>query len=152
MKKVFLTALVAGLVLTSCGKKSEEVVIDKNDTTVVDENSDDNENVAEVAYAGSYEGELPCADCDGIKTVIVLNEDGTYTKNQEYLGVEEPVTISESGSFLANEDNTVLTLTSNESAEEKTMVKVEDGQISILKADGTPVEGEVAEKYVLVKK
>ena len=30
-------------------------------------------------FAGTFKGTLPCADCPGIDTTLVLNADGTYT-------------------------------------------------------------------------
>lgn len=36
--------------------------------------------------AGRYEGTLPCTDCRGIKTMLILNPDSTYRLDQEYLG------------------------------------------------------------------
>jgi uncharacterized lipoprotein NlpE involved in copper resistance/heat shock protein HslJ len=36
-------------------------------------------------WAGVYEGVLPCADCPGIRTRLILNRDGTYTRTTQYL-------------------------------------------------------------------
>lgn len=49
---------------------------------VVDEHS------AEYAldYEGTYTGILPCADCQGIKTKLILNKDKTFLYEQNYLG------------------------------------------------------------------
>lgn len=38
---------------------------------------------------GTYEGTLPAADCEGIKTILVINEDKTYTLKSEYIGRED---------------------------------------------------------------
>lgn len=35
---------------------------------------------------GTYEGTLPAADCEGIKTMLIINEDKTYTLKSEYIG------------------------------------------------------------------
>ena len=36
-------------------------------------------------WASSYEGVLPCADCPGIKTRLILNPDGRYELSTQYL-------------------------------------------------------------------
>src|SRR5690606_36185473 len=36
-------------------------------------------------WFGTYEGILPCADCEGIKTTIVLNQEETFTYTAEYM-------------------------------------------------------------------
>ena len=38
---------------------------------------------------GVYEGTLPAADCKGIKTMLVINEDKTYTLKSEYIGKKD---------------------------------------------------------------
>ena len=36
--------------------------------------------------AGVYAGELPCADCSGIRTTLYLRANGVYTRISEYVG------------------------------------------------------------------
>jgi uncharacterized lipoprotein NlpE involved in copper resistance len=36
-------------------------------------------------WAGTYEGVLPCADCPGIKTRLVLHGDGRFDLSTQYL-------------------------------------------------------------------
>ncbi len=43
--------------------------------------------VAKTAFA-VYEGRLPCADCEGIDTILTLYNDETYTMSSTYLGRE----------------------------------------------------------------
>jgi uncharacterized lipoprotein NlpE involved in copper resistance len=42
-------------------------------------------------WAGSYRGLLPCADCDGIETVVRLENDGTYRLQLKYRGRSDEV-------------------------------------------------------------
>lgn len=39
-----------------------------------------------VDWMGAYTGVIPCADCEGIRTDIILSEEGFYRWKQEYLG------------------------------------------------------------------
>lgn len=49
---------------------------DQQQLTIIDPSS----------MAGSYEGRLPCADCEGIDQVLTLNTDGSYESQMTYLG------------------------------------------------------------------
>ena len=51
-------------------------------------------------WAGYYTGVTPCADCDGIRTSLVLDMDKTYTLTTTYLGKGEGNTFTENGSFV----------------------------------------------------
>ncbi|MCL8000655.1 copper resistance protein NlpE, partial [Brucella sp. 21LCYQ03] len=35
-------------------------------------------------WPGTYEGVLPCADCSGIKTTVVLNSNDTFRITEDY--------------------------------------------------------------------
>ena len=70
MKKALFFA-VAIFALTSCGNSTQK----NNETTV---NNDSTAVVNEVSFFGEYEGTLPAADCEGIKTTLNVNIDSTY--------------------------------------------------------------------------
>ena len=53
-------------------------------------------------WIGIYKGILPCADCEGIVTMIQLNKDLTYTKLTQYQG-KSLERFTQSGSFQWNE-------------------------------------------------
>lgn len=42
------------------------------------------ETQSETNFSGTYQGVLPCADCAGIDTTLILNQDGTYTLISQY--------------------------------------------------------------------
>lgn len=52
---------------------------------------------------------LPCADCKGIKTQLVLNKDLTYVLETKYLSEKDSVFHAE-GSFPWNENGSMITL------------------------------------------
>lgn len=100
-----------------------------------------------VDWAGTYKGVLPCADCEGIETEVVLNDDGTFRQTRTYLGKEGEPDAS-SGSFTWKEDGATVVLTAGE---ESTQYWVSEGRIVQLDTEGNKIEGEMAEKYVLPK-
>ena len=89
--------------------------------------------------AGVYAGELPCADCSGIRTTLYLRANGVYTRISEYGG---QWTIDEKG---------VVTMTPAVKGGQPSLARVEEGAVRLLNADGDAVEGPMADLYVLKK-
>ncbi|MEO8772871.1 MAG: copper resistance protein NlpE N-terminal domain-containing protein [Gelidibacter sp.] len=87
MKTAFINTLCIALVIcaTSCnsGKKKEAQTIEDQIEAIGDNSRD------ALDWAGTYEGVLPCADCEGIKTILTVNQDNTYVIKETYLGKEE---------------------------------------------------------------
>ena len=42
-------------------------------------------------FCGTYEGILPAADCEGIRTALTLNNDNTYVLRSEYIGEKDAI-------------------------------------------------------------
>ena len=42
-------------------------------------------------FYGTYEGILPAADCEGIRTALTLNNDNTYVLRSEYIGEKDAI-------------------------------------------------------------
>jgi copper homeostasis protein (lipoprotein) len=119
---------------------------------------------------GTYKGVLPCADCEGIHTLIQLRKDLTYSKSTQYLGKSSEL-FTQNGSFQWNKDGSVITLMpweregrneeQNNSIEVKDefktpetrdeQYKVEEHQLRKLDESGRKIEGSLAQKYVLTK-
>ncbi|MEZ5488459.1 MAG: copper resistance protein NlpE N-terminal domain-containing protein [Steroidobacteraceae bacterium] len=45
---------------------------------------------ARIDWVG-HRGVLPCADCAGIETVVILADDGTYSTHSHYRGKNDPL-------------------------------------------------------------
>ena len=59
-------------------------------------------------WSGTYQGVVPCADCEGIKTVVRLNREMTYAFSATYLG-KPGKPFEKTGPFSWNEaGNTVI--------------------------------------------
>ena len=74
--------------------------------------------------AGVYAGELPCADCSGIRTTLYLR---------------------------ANDEKGVVTMTPAVKGGQPSLARGEEGAVRLLNADGDAVEGPMADLYVLKK-
>lgn len=89
---------------------------------------------------------LPCADCEGIDTVVILAEDGTYSTHSKYLGKDYEV-FPEEGRFAWNEQGNTITLMGREPAR----YFVDENRLTRPALDGSPIAGALAENYVLDK-
>ena len=97
-------------------------------------------------WAGTYRGVLPCADCEGIETIVVLADDGTYRTQSNYLG-KGGTTLSEQGRFTWNEAGNTISFTGSRPAR----YFVGENRLVSLNLDGSRITGELAEHYVLAK-
>ncbi|MGR5237157.1 copper resistance protein NlpE [Vibrio alfacsensis] len=98
-------------------------------------------------WDGTYQGVLPCADCEGIDTTLILHPDGSYTLEQVYKGKEDNKLKSD-GQFTWNESGDTITLV-DESAPNQYFV----GENILMKLDmnGEKATGDLASFYNLSK-
>jgi copper homeostasis protein (lipoprotein) len=97
-------------------------------------------------WAGAYRGVLPCADCQGIETVVILASDGTYRTQSRYLGKGDTV-FSGQGQFSWNDAGNTVTLSGPQPAQ----YFVGENQLTRLALDGTRITGSLEDHYVLAK-
>ncbi len=95
---------------------------------------------------GTYEGVLPCADCEGIDTTYHIHADGTFTTVDRYQGTKD--VFKSSGRWVYKKGILILT---DDTDPQPYMIRAELGQLRLLDADGSAVTDELAEHYVLKK-
>ncbi len=100
-------------------------------------------------WAGTYEGVLPCADCEGIKTSITLNSDHTFSKSEIYLKGEKESKFETKGQFEWDESGGIVIL---ENEDEKHSYRVGENILIHLDINGNAITGSLAEHYILKKK
>ena len=101
-------------------------------------------------WAGTYKGTLPCADCDGIQTVLILNADKTYTMTQTYLGSKEVNNnVSSQGTFAFDANKPAIITLKN--GEEGRQLFVGENYIDMLNMEGQKITGPLADQYRLTK-
>jgi uncharacterized lipoprotein NlpE involved in copper resistance len=98
-------------------------------------------------WAGTYEGTIPCADCPGIKTVIVLNDDETFQITSEYL--DRDLKVEDSGKFMWHDNGSVVHLKGKET---DIKLKVGENQLFHLDQEGNVITGQLAENYIYKKR
>ena len=148
MKKVFVSFAVLAMALASCQGNTEASQNDSlpQDSVVA---VDSTAMVANEAVLGTYEGTIPGAD-GSVKTTIVLNADGTYSKHEEFskAGVEP---VDENGTYKLDADGLLTLITPSSNLE--TCYKVAEGKITQLDQQTKQLPtGELAAQYDLAKK
>ena len=148
MKKVFVSFAVLAMALASCQGNTEASQNDSlpQDSVVA---VDSTAMVANEAVLGTYEGTIPGAD-GSVKTTIVLNADGTYSKHEDYTtaGVEP---VDENGTYKLDADGLLTLITPSSNLE--TYYKVAEGKITQLDQQTKQLPtGELAAQYDLAKK
>ncbi|MCX2742609.1 copper resistance protein NlpE N-terminal domain-containing protein [Mangrovivirga sp. M17] len=101
-----------------------------------------------IDWIGYYEGILPCADCDGVKTSITLKEDSTYIKKVVYLG-KEGEGFEKKGEFEWFDDENKIILDSRGGTPD--MYLLGKDKLIHLDNDGSRIEGELEDDYILNK-
>lgn len=102
----------------------------------------------DTAYCGTYQGTLPAADCPGIKTVLTIAADSTYTLSSQYIDRQaQPVVTS--GVYHLKQGGKLIEIVTPSSGE-KTYYKIKDTK-SIVMTDSAGIEpqGPTAKFYVL---
>ena len=151
MKSTLLLSICIVLLISSCKKENKleeiEVKVATPDTTIVFGNEHNSQNSLD--WQGVYKGVLPCADCEGIQTEIVLNSDLTFVKKSKYLGKKDFNAINEKGSFTWNKEGSIVTLKIiNESPNQ---YKVGENTLTQLDMEGKIISGDMAQNYILSK-
>jgi len=148
MNKSLCCIALLALFTTACSEApKEETAVD---TTQVQTDAAKTVPVGDTSqnsldWAGSYEGVLPCASCEGIQTLITLQSDNSFVQETVYLGKDEKI-LKLMGKAAWDEKGQKITL------EDGTQYLVGENQLFMLDIEGNRVSGELAEDYILKKK
>lgn len=139
---ILALALVSGMFLWSCQKKTTEVSVDTTnlDTEIITDTEHTSQKSLD--WMGTYEATLPCADCPGIKTNIVLNEDNTFSITNEYL--EKNTKVEDTGEVMWHDNGSVVHLKGKET---DIKLKVIENGLIHLNQEGKEITGELAQHY-----
>lgn len=165
MKILIFTLVFSGLMVTvsSCHKsnKFEPVSqpISVKDTQRISDVEQPYDSMIPIAdnsrisldWAGIYRGIVPCADCEGIKTEMVLDASGTYRLTTLNLGEKGAKPIVFEGKF--EWDNSGNKIMLKESASIKVPKQYQVGEEKLFQLDeqGKRITGKMADKYILHK-
>jgi len=97
--------------------------------------------------AGIYGGFVPCADCEGIITHLLLNPDMTYRLEETYYKKDEKV-FRTKGAWKMENGKIYL----NDSNEVRVSYLPQGEKLLQLDNAGNPISGNLGDKYVLTRK
>jgi len=148
MKKSLCCIALLALFTTACSEAPKEDTA--VDTTQVQTDAAKTVPVGDTSqnsldWAGSYEGVLPCASCEGIQTLITLQSDNSFVQETVYLGKDEKI-LKLMGKAAWDEKGQKITL------EDGTQYLVGENQLIMLDTEGQRITGDLAANYVLKKK
>ena len=99
--------------------------------------------------AGTYQGTLPCADCEKIEAELVLNADNTYQYNTVYFKNGKQHPFADKGKFTWDKQKSGVIQLEQDSG--NMLLKVADKYVELLDAEGNPVT-DTQLNYKLMKK
>lgn len=129
MKMIFLWAIF-GVVMISCNSSQKNNAPIKN-SEIKTESQAHTSNLF-----GTYEGTLPAADCEGIKTILVINEDATFETSGIYHIIGD----------------SIMELVTPSSGEKTYYRMLNNRQVMLSDKEGTISQSLLAEHYILNKK
>lgn len=88
--------------------------------------------------AGTYKGDLPCADCEKIQAELILNNDNTYQYNTVYFKNGKAHAFSDKGKFTREKNKNDTVRLEQDSG--SLLFKVTDTYAEICDADGNVVK------------
>lgn len=97
-------------------------------------------------WAGTYSGTVPCADCEGIATTIMLEHSNAYTLKVRYLGKSDEVYTRE-GVFGWETDGNRIRMQGVDGAPLRFLVG--ENQLFQLDEKGERITGGLEERYIL---
>jgi uncharacterized lipoprotein NlpE involved in copper resistance len=126
-KTLLPMALAAALLaLAGCSSPSGSVAAPNPDPAHNSRNA--------VDWAGTYQGVLPCADCPGIRTRLVLQPDGRFELSRQYID-RQAAPLVRTGRIEWNEAGNTITLVTP--GERGPQLRVGEGRLLQLYADGS---------------
>ena len=97
---------------------------------------------------GTYQGTIPCADCEGIETALTLAVDGSFTLDSRYLGKQDDP-FNESGKFDLDREASMVVVQLSDGASQS--YQLEGQTLFHLDQQGNRIQGDLAEHYQLMK-
>jgi uncharacterized lipoprotein NlpE involved in copper resistance len=155
MKAEIVAIAFAAVLAAGCNQKSSDTPSDSPSNTApaaspaaTPKAATPDNSMTSVDWAGAYMGVVPCADCEGIQTIITLNSDRTYVRRTKYLGRDDKV-FEQKGAFTWDADGGKIQLQDAVGGPDRYLVG--ENVLIQLDKDGNRITGEMEDKYILHK-
>lgn len=145
MKKLLLSAsLIAILFASACNSNTKKETTTQDTTATVIDKEHTSRNSLD--WNGTYKGILPCADCPGIETTVVLNSDDTFSYRTKYQ--DRNLQTADKGKIMWHDNDNVVHL---KGTEIDLKYKVGENQLIQLDTEGKEITGALSKYYILEK-
>lgn len=138
MKNSFIFLIPAVLIVSIAACNSQKKLVKTSDSGA-------DKSMTSLDWSGIYQGILPCADCPGIKTQLILYSDMTYTLKTSYM--ERGVGSETEGIFSWNNNGSKITL----DGDNHQKYLVGKNMLFSLDGDGNKITGDLADRFILRK-
>lgn len=132
---------VSVIILSGCNNKPKKVK-----STSIEHPPTADKSKTSLDWNGTYKGVLPCADCEGIETVLILDEDLSYIKKVKYMGKDNTFKTS-TGNFIWLDDGNIITL----DEDKPNAYRVGENQLFALDMNDARITGNLQDRYILKK-
>jgi heat shock protein HslJ len=149
MRKHWIISITGGIVFFFSGYLSNAQKVSNSQQPEKPALSADNSR-SSLDWAGTYSGLLPCADCEGIQTVITLTKDLTYRIRTKYMGRKD-APVEKSGLFNWNKDGSQIELLGYKAGTMPVYYLVGEDKLIQLDMQGNRITGKLADNYILKK-
>ena len=152
MKNVALTLILfASVILTSCKDETKKADNFEENKEIVNEQSgmDGHTSINSLDWEGTYQGTLPCADCDGIFTELTINNDNTFVMHSTKMSGDKKDKTSKEGTYQWDETGSNISM---EIDGAKINYKVGENKLILLNDKGQLMPETEKENYILIKK
>lgn len=117
-------------------------VVGTDATAVVNHDQPDPAGFDRKAFAGSFAGTVPCADCPGIETHLAIDADGTFELDETYQ--DRDAGVRTTGTWTIDADGKRLLLDPDtKDAADRHFEIVSKDEIRMLGADGSRIASEL---------
>ncbi|MEK8180135.1 copper resistance protein NlpE N-terminal domain-containing protein [Flavobacterium buctense] len=150
MKAKILPFTLFLIFFISCQKQTDSKAVTQDSIAKVDSLNNIAAHNAKnsLDYIGTYKGILPCADCEGLETVICINENNTYNIKTQYQGKGDKV-FEQKGTFSWNKEGNAIVLEDVKNGPNQYFVG--ENTLTQLDMSGKKITGDLAATYVLAK-
>lgn len=93
------------------------------------------------AFAGTYGGILPCADCPGIDSTIAFTPEGTYTLSETYQDADKSSFLSKGTWSVRGDGKAVLLDPEDKDEYDRSFSIVSPTELRALDRQGKPLDG-----------
>ena len=150
MKITSITCIAILFFSVGCTKKTKteatnEILKDSTTIIVIDEHKAKNS----LDYIGMYKGIIPCADCEGIETILNLRDESNFVLTTHYLGKKDSKINELKGTYTWNKEGNTVVLSGIENGPSQYFVS--ENYLTQLDLEGNKITGDLASKYVLEK-